>query len=305
MSSISVIITCFKDVDTLERAINSVYTQTIAIDELIVVNDCSPESEEIDKIILSYNGIFYIKNSENIGLAASRNVGVRASKSEIICFLDADDELHPQKIEIQLENWRSDIALSCESLEVYSLKKTVFDSYSNEYTPIKIFRSPVDILMKNRITGAAIMISRQLLLDMNGYDESLRSCEDYDLWLRLLENGINVYKIELPLYFYFINKNGLSKNYLSISYWESEVVKKYFIRSEGEFLGTYASVKVWCWLMMKHIWRVEKSNNVELKMQTVKNINMLSDHPIIKTGLLFLVELRVMKCLRLFSKVDQ
>jgi len=94
-NSVCVIIPCYKDSSTLDRAIRSVYAQTRKVNEIIVVNDFSPETQEIEEILIRHPEIKYIKNIKNYGLAKTRNIGVKNSKSEIITFLDADDEIHP------------------------------------------------------------------------------------------------------------------------------------------------------------------------------------------------------------------
>ena len=101
MQLVSVIITCYKDGATLERAIISVINQKYKAVEIIVVNDFSPETDLIDSIIENYKEIVYIRNDINKGLAASRNIGIEVASGEYIAFLDADDSWHIKKIEIQ------------------------------------------------------------------------------------------------------------------------------------------------------------------------------------------------------------
>ena len=103
MKLVSVIIPCYKDSKTLCRAINSVVAQSYKLIEIIVINDCSPETEIIEKYLRNYPRIKYFYNKKNLGLAASRNKGIQLAKGEIVAFLDADDEYHPDKIKIQLE----------------------------------------------------------------------------------------------------------------------------------------------------------------------------------------------------------
>lgn len=86
--------------------------QSRPADEIIVVNDASPETKEIESVLAAYPQVKYIVNATNLGLAATRNVGVRVTSADIVSFLDADDRLHPQKIELQLSLFRPESAVS-------------------------------------------------------------------------------------------------------------------------------------------------------------------------------------------------
>ena len=110
---VSVVIPTYNRFNYLLNAIDSVKNQTYDDIEIIVVNDFSPETEEIEEILIRHPEIKYIKNIKNYGLAKTRNIGVKNSKSEIITFLDADDEIHPQKIEFQLSIYKDNVAISC------------------------------------------------------------------------------------------------------------------------------------------------------------------------------------------------
>ena len=102
---ISVIIPTYKRIDTLERALDSVFNQTYTNIELIVVDDNAkfPETrEKVEKIIEKYNGkIKLIKNKDNLGGGLSRNEGIKVASGKYIAFLDDDDEYYPEKLEKQ------------------------------------------------------------------------------------------------------------------------------------------------------------------------------------------------------------
>ena len=83
MKLVSVIIPCYKDSQTLVRAIESVLKQTYQKIEIIVVNDCSPETELIERCLSAYPQVRYLCNSVNVGLAATRNNGLAMANGEI------------------------------------------------------------------------------------------------------------------------------------------------------------------------------------------------------------------------------
>ena len=298
---VSVIIPCYRDAATLGRALDSVYAQTRRVDEVVVVNDCSPESEEIEAVLRGYAHVTYIRNSRNVGLAASRNIGVHVATGEILSFLDADDELHPQKVEFQLNVFRPDIVVACRVRRIKAdSSRTEAAPYGKDFRAIEVTSSRA-IIWRNCLTGASIMISRELLLHFGGYDEALRSCEDYDLWLRLLDAGIAVYNIQLPLYLYRYNNHGLSRNYLNISFFELQVLRKYFQRQDREFLAATLDARTWAFWLIKHMIRFELCLNNELRIATRRNIKFLSAHPVLAESLLFSERIRLFRPVRMLA----
>ena len=291
--SVSLIIPVYKDAATLGRAIDSVLSQTRKPDEIIVINDCSPETDRIEEVLLHYPDIVYVRNPMNLGLAASRNVGVKTSSGEIICFLDADDELQSQKIEFQLKVYKFDAAVSC--LVTKTRGSTAVTKLFDKDFKLRIFKSSSQNILRNTIVGASIMISKDLLLRFGGYDEKLRSSEDFDLWLRLLDGGVCVYAVQLPLYNYYFNENGLSKNFRNISHWELEVLKKYFNRKGGKFLKSTTDAGIWAFWLLKHLLRYEKSRDEELKERVLQNIEFLREHQLIRWMILFMQKSRFLK----------
>ena len=90
----------FNRASIVSRAIDSVLSQTRLPSEIIVVDDGSTDNTE-SLISEKYRTVSYIK-SENKGVSAARNIGIKAAKSEWIAFLDSDDEWLPQKVEKQI-----------------------------------------------------------------------------------------------------------------------------------------------------------------------------------------------------------
>tara|TARA_B100001059_G_scaffold56642_1_gene51655 strand:- start:11083 stop:11961 length:879 start_codon:yes stop_codon:yes gene_type:complete len=266
-NSVCVIIPCYNDSSTLERALKSIYAQTRKLNEIIVVNDFSPETEKIESVLKNHPKVKYIKNEKNYGLAKTRNVGIRNSESDIITFLDADDEIHPQKIELQLSVYTENLAVSC-SVDKVNLNSR-WDNFKNYNTTIKKRYSKSHLLIfRNVITGSGIMISKKTLLKLGGYDENLRSSEDWDLWLRIMDHKIDVINIDLPLYIYYFNPKGLSKNSLNITISETYVVKKYCLN-----LRTNLFIQlIWFSTCLKQILRKNKPENNRLKLIVLKNI---------------------------------
>lgn len=275
MRSVSVIIPCFRDSRTLGRAIDSVIAQTHPVDEIVVVNDCSPETEEIERVCSNYPGIVYVRNAVNLGLAASRNVGISVAVSDIISFLDADDELHPQKVEFQLSMLRENSAVACGVRVIHAEQRAKNKALYSALGEVKYVTDSRRLLFNNYLTGASLMAPKVLLQRVGGFDESLRSCEDFDLWFRLIEYGVPITRFKMPLYYYYFNSAGLSKNYRNISQWEIEVLKRKFSRDAGGEISKALQLTVWTVWLCKHFARSEISSDEVLRNKTIENTQLL------------------------------
>ena len=108
---VSIIIPTFRRPDFLRRALSSVARQTVRDFEVVVVDDGSPEESDYQKVAREFEKIFkeffYIRNANNLGANASRNIGIRNSHYDLLAFLDDDDEWMPTKIERQLSAFRN------------------------------------------------------------------------------------------------------------------------------------------------------------------------------------------------------
>jgi glycosyltransferase involved in cell wall biosynthesis len=267
----SVIIPCYKDSSTLSDAINSVINQTYFNIEIIVVNDASPETVAIERALEEYPEIVYIKNNINVGLAATRNVGIKNSKGEYVAFLDADDEWHPRKLELQMKHIAANVAIACDVEEFLTFQPQLRVFSEAQESDIKVVRSSFKFSFYNYLTGASLLAPKALLLKVGGYDESLRSCEDYDLWLRLLEARVMLIHLRLPLYYYRFNISGLSKNVNTISFWELEVMKRHLQRNSKRLQFMLLKCPIWIVWLFRHLVRASTADNDALRQQTLQN----------------------------------
>ena len=224
---ISVIIPTYNRKHTLHRAIESVLNQTFKPLEIIVVDDGSNDGtgEWVEEIYPSIKYIF-IKNS---GVSAARNTGVRSANGQWIAFLDSDDEWMPEKLEQQSLLLGADReAALCHTNEIWirngvrvnQLKKhTKFGGY--------IFEKCLDIC---RISPSSAMLSKKLFTSIGYFDESLKVCEDYDMWLRVAAKH-KILFLDYPL----ITKYGGHRDQLSRV---NSGIEKYRIRSLETILSS-------------------------------------------------------------------
>jgi glycosyltransferase involved in cell wall biosynthesis len=175
--SITAVIPCYNSSDTIEQCIRSVFSQTEAIDELIVVDDGSTDHSTalIDKIFENKPEGVKTKlfRQNNRGPAAARNSGIRMAGSSHIAFIDADDAWYPDKI---LHEKRL-----LEAFD-YDLIASVYDSAPPHYSGLVTFKRQ---LLKNYFLTPCVVAKKEALLAVGGFDEGMRHAEDYFLWLKL------------------------------------------------------------------------------------------------------------------------
>ena len=182
---ISVIIPTYNRRHTLERAIDSVLSQTFKPFEIIIVDDGSEDGTR-NWVQEAYPSIKYIYQPNN-GVSSARNKGIRSSRGSWIALLDSDDEWMPEKLEDQVifinENPGS---LFCHTNEIW-IRNGVRVNQMKKHKKYggDIFKYCLDMC---RISPSSSLIKKEVFEDVGLFDESLTVCEDYDLWLRITAN---------------------------------------------------------------------------------------------------------------------
>lgn len=214
--SVSVIIPTHNRVNSLSNAIRSVLNQTYQDFEIIIVNDASSDEtiEMVAKLQTQDKRIHLINNPKPLGGAEARNLGIQASKGTWVAFLDDDDEWLPQKLAKQMQalaHRPKAIASSCSYTINYpfGIKKII-------HTPQNITLQ--EILRSNSLGGASVCIVNAATIKIIGYfDKKLRSSQDWDLWVRLCEQG-NIISVNVPLVSYQVHFNYRISNDMRAKY---------------------------------------------------------------------------------------
>jgi len=183
---VSVIIPAYNAESTLKRALDSVLSQTYKNIEIIVVDDGSTDNTH--EIIDAYDRLINSFTQLNSGASSARNQGVRLAKGEIIAFLDADDKWHPNKLETQVDvlNKFPEIGLCSTKLKCVSESEAIKYSESDITDPSTI-RIELDFnkIFSNPYFGTpSVVMTKKHFLGCGGFDESFKTGEDVDLWLR-------------------------------------------------------------------------------------------------------------------------
>ncbi len=188
--TVTVVIPAYNNARYIGQTLDSIEAQTFSDYEVIVVNDGSSDREELEKVLEAHPlPIIYI-SQENKGVSAARNAAIRIARGEFYAQLDADDQWTPEYLEVQLGILRenADVAL------VYPNAKIIGDDVPLELEFMKVSPSEGDVtfeaLVRQRCTVLTCVTARMSAIREAGmFDEGLRSCEDFDLWLRVVKHG--------------------------------------------------------------------------------------------------------------------
>lgn len=190
MTKISIVIPCYNQGEYLEDAIESAYNQSTPAHEIIVVNDGSTDdSREIAERYMfkefpMISSPVKVINQVNKGLASARNTGIMAATGDYVQFLDADDILMENALEVmtrEIMNTNADI-LAPSFVEFGKSDREVI---------LRMFNME-DLKQANRI-GYFCCIKRSALIECGGYNPKMKwGWEDWDLWFDLLSRDKSI-----------------------------------------------------------------------------------------------------------------
>lgn len=216
MPRVSVVVPVFNAQEYIGETLLAIARQTMTDLEVLVVDDCSTDgSADIIKTQCAADARFsYHRSPSNFGgPAGPRNLGVAASSSDFVAFCDADDLWVPHKLAVQLavaEATGSTVVSGaiCDFCDGDTLP--VFEAPTTS-PPIRRI-SHARLLIKNWIALSSVLVRRQALLDVGGFNtaRSHVAVEDYDMWLRITQAGGKVVRIGVPLVHYRKLPNSIS-----------------------------------------------------------------------------------------------
>jgi glycosyltransferase involved in cell wall biosynthesis len=213
---VSVIVPAYNTAPYIAETVASVLAQTYTDYEVIVVNDGSPDTPALEAALAPFRDRIHYIVQENRGLSGARNTGIAASRGELIALLDSDDVWEPEYLEQQLsELERQNVAV-------------VYPDAVNFGDPMRAGRrfmaahpSHGPVTLETLVTQQCnVMVSvvarRDVLVGAGLFDESLRSSEDFDMWLRVLNGGWRIGYHRRPLVRSRLRPESLSANGVSM-----------------------------------------------------------------------------------------
>lgn len=253
---VSVVIPCYRCAGTIARAVASVVDQTLPPAEILLVENGSADGGEtlaaLDALRLRYGPglIHIIAMPHNTGAAAARNVGWDAATQPYVAFLDADDAWHPEKLSLQY-GWMArhpDVQICGHQIRVVNTLGELPEPDQPITRPI----GRLAWLLSCRFSTISVMLRRELPFR---FQSGKHHAEDYLLWLRIVLNGHEAWRMEAPLACCFkplFGGGGLTRNL-----WPQEKgeLDTYLRVWRERLISTPMLLALWAYSLSKHLRR--------------------------------------------------
>jgi glycosyltransferase involved in cell wall biosynthesis len=197
----------------LDEALASVFRQTFADFELIVVDDGSTDETAAILGRLVDSRVRVVRQETARGLAAALNAGLRLARGRWVARFDADDVCEPERLERQVEAMGS----THPGTTVLGTWVRIIDAHGR---PIGEMRPPPDagtlgglLFLSNSLVHPTVLVERDRLTAAGGYDERFSCAQDYDLWLRLAAVGCRMDVLPLHLMRYRQHRATVSRRH--------------------------------------------------------------------------------------------
>lgn len=202
MPKVSVIIPTYNRASTIKEALLSIFGQTYLDFEIIVVDDGSTDNTcQIISELGNQSGKVQYIYQDNRGRSSARNLGVSAAQGDYVAFLDSDDFFLPNKLSVQVLTLEKnfDFGMSYSTFLRMQKNRYVLENAVLSGKRMSGWIYPELLFIKNNIiTVPSVMVRTRILKEVGGFDETMHTCEDLDLWRRIARR-YKVLQIEQPL----------------------------------------------------------------------------------------------------------
>jgi glycosyltransferase involved in cell wall biosynthesis len=223
MNKVSVIIPCYNAEKFISECLTSVINQTYKNIEIICVDDGSSDSSLsiLNEFQLKYPDTVKVISVPNHGASKARNIGLAMATGDYIQFLDADDIITPEKLERQLAGFSDnvDLVVSDRLQKSFDLTETL---ETNIFSDILI--NPLETAVTKIIITGNPLYKKNIVVALNGYNEKISSCQDWEFHLRIILKG---YKIKYIPGVFFITRvvsGSLSSNWVKVFIQSTEII---------------------------------------------------------------------------------
>lgn len=229
MCRVSIILPTYNRRYCIQRAIDSVLSQTWQDYELIIIDDGSTDGTEEYICSLTDKRIKYVRLGKNSGVARARNIGIENAAGEYIAFQDSDAEWGKNKLEKQvycLDSSKQEVAM------VYSPYKRIYRDYAIVYPALNVPLEEksgqiIRYLLEHPLVDTPTMLVRKnVLYEVGGFDPVMSALEDYELSIRIAER-YQIHIIDEILVLSYDNEDSISNNAASYIRNSFYLLKKY------------------------------------------------------------------------------
>lgn len=188
--------------DYLRQSMQSIYGQTVPTDDFVLVCD-GPLTPELDKTIAEMQALFgerlhTLRLVENQGLGRALNAGIKACRHELVARMDSDDISRPDRCERQLKVFADHPELSLVSGTVEEFSDSIEHVYASRRVPAHQAEILAFAKQRNPFNHPCIMYKKSHVEAAGGYQDFFL-LEDYYLWIRMLQQGMQGQNIQEPL----------------------------------------------------------------------------------------------------------
>ena len=187
---VSVIIPAYNIAAFVKETLDSVFAQVYNNFEVILVNDGSKDTAELETALAPYFDRLVYAEQENLGASQARNTAICLARGEYLAFLDGDDVWLPEFLLSQVE-YLERHALDMVYCDAELFGEPLFEG--NRYTKTSPSRGQVTteslISADCNVITSGTMLKKDWLVRHNLFDTELSRMQDFDLWYRLAKNG--------------------------------------------------------------------------------------------------------------------
>ena len=200
---ISVVITTYNRPDCLLEALGGVTSQLYSPFEIIIIDDNSSQTYESAMPAISALGAKYLRQNVSCGANKARNLGVKEARGEVIAFLDDDDIWLPEYLTTLVDHYKAGADAIVSGFKQLGNEDVVVVNNDEEVTKKSLLRG-------NTYCGMSGFSARRELLLVNPFDELLNNGQDWDMYVRLFQQGVKFKNIPKPVFLYrFQNEDGI------------------------------------------------------------------------------------------------
>ena len=183
---VSIVIPVYRGDDFLAEAIDSALTQTYDDIEVVVVDDGSDDDGATERVALSYGEKVRFFSKQNGGVASALNRAIAEMNGDYFSWLSHDDLYTIDKVEKEMQALKE---LGRDDAVIYS-DYAVFTDNPEKAIPVHLKGVPPEqfrywITVENQLHGCTLLVPRHVFEKVGGFNEDLRTTQDYDLWFRM------------------------------------------------------------------------------------------------------------------------
>ena len=198
----------------LKESIDSMLEQTVLTNDFVLVCD-GPLTPELDAVIAEYeqnypNLFQIIRLEKNLGIGGAANVGISYCKNNLVAKMDSDDIALANRCEMQLTYFEKNPELDIVGSHIIEFKNSIENEISRRKVPLK--QSEILKYAKRRMpfNNQTIMYKKSAVEAVGGYS-SLKRCEDYELYSRMLMHGCKAENVDDYLVYYRLTDDAYAR----------------------------------------------------------------------------------------------